>query len=646
MILNSPYITGSITVTGNANFQGAIIVTGSLSGTASLALNSDLLQGTGSVGFTTTASFNAVSSSQQQISSSLLALTSSYTALSSSYTALSGSYNTFSGSASTRITKIENNYATTGSNSFRADQSITGSLVVSSTITAQTLVVQTVTSSIVYSSGSNIFGNQLANTQTFTGSVNITGSLALAGNITGNAITLTGTLSGSSAIFSSAIQATQLSINTTNTTGKINIQGPNDSGLLYLFNSSAGARFMFNNYFGYGIDSMIIQEFNTSNVLVRDIIAFAAGGNVGIGIALPAYTLDVNKSVAGNFVARIANPSSTGYGLYVQANDNTKAGIRIANSSGGTAIDLFGSGAATFASSVTAGGVISSEDVRIYRSAGTTTGYINFGSTGTNYFGWNGSNFVFNGYINATYAALESNVVGDPVYLRVRNTNTGGYPSSLALSLYGYSAPAAYFDALRIQASYPGYGSANFYVKYQSNSADVNAISIRGDGYITFNSTSDAISINHSVANKRSIAIHKTSGDVADYYIVCDNIVANKFLVDGAGTIYAVNTTVQSVSDIRFKENIRDLETGLSEILSLKPRRFDWKEGKGMDIKNAIGFVAQEVEEVLPDLVKDDWINSPSDNTSYKSLGMTNMIPTLVKAIQELQAQITELKNK
>jgi hypothetical protein len=99
---------------------------------------------------------------------------------------LSGSYNVFSGSASTRVTQIENTYATTGSNSFRADQSITGSLVVSSTITAQTLVVQTVTSSIVYSSGSNLFGNALANTQTFTGSVNITGSLAIAGNITSN----------------------------------------------------------------------------------------------------------------------------------------------------------------------------------------------------------------------------------------------------------------------------------------------------------------------------------------------------------------------------------------------------------------------------------------------------------------------------
>jgi len=94
-----------------------------------------------------------VSSSQQQISSSQQQISAS-------------------------LLNVVANYATTGSNSFRADQSITGSLVVSSTITAQTLVVQTVTSSIVYSSGSNIFGSQLGNTQTFTGSIYQTGSIA------------------------------------------------------------------------------------------------------------------------------------------------------------------------------------------------------------------------------------------------------------------------------------------------------------------------------------------------------------------------------------------------------------------------------------------------------------------------------------
>ena len=52
---------------------------------------------------------------------------------------------------------------------------------VAGTLTAQTLVVQTISSSIIYSSGSNTFGNSLANNQIFTGSVSITGSLTVNG---------------------------------------------------------------------------------------------------------------------------------------------------------------------------------------------------------------------------------------------------------------------------------------------------------------------------------------------------------------------------------------------------------------------------------------------------------------------------------
>ena len=60
---------------------------------------------------------------------------------------------------------------------------ITGSLTASGTLTAQTLVVQTVTSSIVYSSGSNVFGNSSTDTQKFTGSVLISGSSTFSNNI-------------------------------------------------------------------------------------------------------------------------------------------------------------------------------------------------------------------------------------------------------------------------------------------------------------------------------------------------------------------------------------------------------------------------------------------------------------------------------
>ena len=68
-------------------------------------------------------------------------------------------------------------YAINASTASSADN-----LLVRGTLTAQTLVIQTITSSVIYSSGSNIFGNDLANTQILTGSVTITGSLAVNGS--------------------------------------------------------------------------------------------------------------------------------------------------------------------------------------------------------------------------------------------------------------------------------------------------------------------------------------------------------------------------------------------------------------------------------------------------------------------------------
>ena len=67
-------------------------------------------------------------------------------------------------------------FATTGSNQFNGSQTITGSLTVTGEVVAQTLNVQQVTSSIVYSSGSNIFGNNISNVQQFTGSLQVSGS--------------------------------------------------------------------------------------------------------------------------------------------------------------------------------------------------------------------------------------------------------------------------------------------------------------------------------------------------------------------------------------------------------------------------------------------------------------------------------------
>jgi hypothetical protein len=116
-----------------------------------------------------------------------------------------------------------------------------------------------------------------------------------------------------------------------------------------------------------------------------------------------------------------------------------------------------------------------------------------------------------------------------------------------------------------------------------------------------------------------------------------------RFYVTTTGVISAVNTTISAISDVRFKENIQDLDVGLDKIMALKPRKFDWKEGKGKNIKGDRGWIAQEFEQVFPDMI-DTWRDpAPEGEEPYKSV-RADLIPVMVKAIQELKAEVDSLK--
>lgn len=132
-------------------------------------------------------------------------------------------------------------------------------------------------------------------------------------------------------------------------------------------------------------------------------------------------------------------------------------------------------------------------------------------------------------------------------------------------------------------------------------------------------------------------------GSTADFLnMFSTSASAYRFYVTNAGTIKATNTTISAISDQRFKENIRDLDDGLSKVMELRPRKFDWKEGKGADIKDDRGFIAQEFEQVFPDLVGEWKDEAPEGEEPYKAVSQ-DLIPTLVKAIQEQQTLIESL---
>jgi uncharacterized cupredoxin-like copper-binding protein len=133
-----------------------------------------------------------------------------------------------------------------------------------------------------------------------------------------------------------------------------------------------------------------------------------------------------------------------------------------------------------------------------------------------------------------------------------------------------------------------------------------------------------------------------TNGDL-NLYVYSTGAAAARFYVGMGGTVYATSTTITAISDQRLKENIQDIDVGLDAIMALKPRKFDWKAGKGKDKKGDRGWIAQEFEQVFPDMV-DTWADpAPEGEEPYKAVN-ADLIPVLVKALQELKAEFDAYK--
>ena len=96
-----------------------------------------------------------------------------------------------------------------------------------------------------------------------------------------------------------------------------------------------------------------------------------------------------------------------------------------------------------------------------------------------------------------------------------------------------------------------------------------------------------------------------------------------------------------AVSDIKFKENIKDIKYGLSDVLKMRSVDFDWKEnGRGHDI----GFIAQEMEDVVPEIVKE--VKALNGKEPYLTVSYSKIVPILVQSIKELKSEIDELKKE
>lgn len=103
--------------------------------------------------------------------------------------------------------------------------------------------------------------------------------------------------------------------------------------------------------------------------------------------------------------------------------------------------------------------------------------------------------------------------------------------------------------------------------------------------------------------------------------------------------------TLTQGSSIEIKKNVKDMtqEDG-DKILNLRPVVFDYKSSE-KDIQAERGFIAEEVKEIIPNLVTDKIVNDNGDTVAPASLNYIAMIPYLVKVCQRQQEEIDELKS-
>lgn len=185
------------------------------------------------------------------------------------------------------------------------------------------------------------------------------------------------------------------------------------------------------------------------------------------------------------------------------------------------------------------------------------------------------------------------------------------------------------------------------------------------DGYVS----AGDYSYNHGLIAYISSGINSTNygtqvnlygGPGSDNYGVYAYVDGGGFNAAGFfnGELWRVSE--HNASDQKLKKNIRDLDGGLDKVMALRPRVYEMRkdEFKGkMNLPSGekIGFVAQEVEVVLPQLVtegvapahltqKEREEGVKKESTKFKGVDYSGVIPVLVKAIQEQQARIESLQ--
>jgi len=196
-------------------------------------------------------------------------------------------------------------------------------------------------------------------------------------------------------------------------------------------------------------------------------------------------------------------------------------------------------------------------------------------------------------------------------------------------------------DAVIVQLDYNADEAGNFVIRSGSNSTNVFNVNESGNVEMGNRLQIGTESIEDTGSNQLSF----------NASVIPDN--DNSFRLGNSSNrwigVWATDGTINT-SDRREKKNIKELRYGLNEILQMQPVSFNWKNQNNPDTK--LGLIAQDLQALIPEVVKShvwekDKATGQITQRELERLGVyySDLVPVLIKAMQEQQAHIEELKS-
>jgi hypothetical protein len=394
-------------------------------------------------------------------------------------------------------------------------------------------------------------------------------------------------------------------------------------------------------YEGNGTTALSSMSFETSNA---ERMRIDSAGNVGIGTTTPAQNLHINSTGAGN---QTALQIGTGAGSLFLTHNWASLSSNLRHDDGTWRYEAAGPGAIINMSALNGdiffqnapAGAAGAVPTLAERMIITTTGNVGIGTTTpdgrlsvVNGISLKNTSNITRGWLGISEPGITSvgSVTNNELVIRGDQgvvLATGGFEymrlatnGNVGIGTTNPGAGAGMTGGLTIN------GTGGTMLTLQK--AGVNALALNAGDPVA-----GAWTMYDNANGSWAYSIVSRGGNVGI------GLASPSYRLDVNGTVNAASFIPPS--DRRLKKNIGPLALdALATLHQLKPVRYEWKKVLDNGMKGEqLGFIAQDVEKVLPHLVV-----TTNDEVKTKSLKYSEFIPVLTKAIQQLEAKNTALK--